>query len=268
MGVPRSSLRAFTLIEMMVVVAVIALLTAVLLPSMAKARRAAWRTTCLHNMKSLEQAHWLYMTANKGYLIRVGLMHGDHDDKPEVAWFNTLRHIFKDRLAARSPVDDSPHSPTSEGGLGVPVAGKRGYPFRRTSYGINNYLDVEKAPEVNGARAIWNRIETVPNPSAVVHFLFMVKACNPDNPCYEPDECLAASDHPHVEEWAEWPDIPTAAANQLEIQAHGGPKWSKASISNYGFLDDHAESLPFEKVYQNTIANKFDPGLQLVSRRR
>jgi len=203
----------------------------------------------------------MYISSNKGWLIRVGLMHGEHEDNPEVAWINTLQRCYKNRLVIHSPVDDSPHWPVKDGGQGVPVAGKKGYPYRRTSYGINNFLDVAKAPEVNGVRVTWPNIEKIRNPSSIVHFLFMVVRCDDSNEYYESDECSAASDHPHVEEWAEVPDRPRMAATQLEIQAHGGPKWSAQSVTNYGFLDGHAETLQFEQVYKDMEHNKFDPGL-------
>jgi len=260
--------RAFTLIEVLVVVSVIALLVAILLPSLSRARRAAQRTMCLNNIKGLETAHWLYMTSNDGFLIRVGLMHGVADDKPQVAWFNTLQRYYKDRLVARSPVDDSPHWPMELGGEGVPVDGKRGYPYRRTSYGINNFLDVEKNPDLTGQGITWPRIEKVRNPSSIVHFVYMVEECDPDNPYYRAGECLAGSDHPHAEEWADVGDSPTKAATQIEIQAHGGPKWSAQSVSNYGFLDGHAESLQFQQVYRDMEHNKFDPGLFINYHRR
>jgi hypothetical protein len=218
---------------------------------------------CLSNIKSLETAHWLYMTTNKGSLIRVGLMHGIRDDKPDVAWLNALRQCYKNRLVAHSPVDDSPHWPTKDGGQEMPVPGKRGYPYRRTSYGINNFLDVETVPDLTGRHVTWPKIELIRNPGGIVHFLFMVERCDASNAYYNAGECFAASDHPHVEEWADVSDSPKKAATQLEIQAHGGPKWSSQSISTYGFLDGHAEALRFQQVYKSMEHNKFDPGLFL-----
>ncbi len=253
--------RGFTLIEVLVVVAILGLLTAMLMPSLNKARQAARRAVCLTNIHNLETAHWLYMTTNNGFLIRVGLSHGVVSDKPGVAWINTLQKSYKNRLTLRSPADNSPHWPTSEGGEGVPVDGRHGYPYRQTSYGVNNFLDVEKNPDLTGSGLTWPRIERIPQPAAVVHFLMMVERCDPSNPYYPAGECFAASDHPHIEEWADVSNKSTKAATQVEIQAHGGPKWSKDSVSNYGFLDGHAESLPFHKVYKDMERNKFDPGL-------
>ena len=57
----RSHSRGFSLSELLVVVAVIALLSAVLFPVFAQAREAARRTTCLSNLRQLVTAHHLYV---------------------------------------------------------------------------------------------------------------------------------------------------------------------------------------------------------------
>lgn len=263
----------FTLIEVLVVVAIIALLVAILVPSLARARASARRAVCLSNLKGLETAHWIYMTSNRGYLIRAGLMHNTAEDK-DVAWIDTLRDIYKDRLSHRCVADDSPHWPADEGGDGVPVdnpgvivvdetGSETVVPrYRRTSYGINNFLDVELGPSMlTGREVTWAKIEKIPTPSRIVHFLEMVRACDPDNPEYEPNNCFAGSDHPHVESWADLSHPAIKAATQLEIGAHGGPKWAPECRANYGFLDGHAETVQFQKVYAGLDKNKFDPGL-------
>jgi prepilin-type N-terminal cleavage/methylation domain-containing protein len=66
--------KAFTLIEVLVVVAIIALLIAILLPSLNQAREASRRTVCLHNLKMLGQCWVLYHTDNKGALV-AGVAH-------------------------------------------------------------------------------------------------------------------------------------------------------------------------------------------------
>lgn len=60
--------RAFTLIEVLVVVAIIALLIAILLPSLAKAREQGRSAQCLSNQRQIGLAINMYTTANKSYL--------------------------------------------------------------------------------------------------------------------------------------------------------------------------------------------------------
>lgn len=244
---------AFTLIELLVVVAIIAALISILLPALNQARFAALKVKCLSNMRSLEQAHWGYMTENNGYMIKAGLGHDWAADKPENAWINTLQDYFGDRLLARSPLDDSPHWPETDGGDGIPVPLKQGYQFRRTSYGINDFLDSEMAGTIflsaDGPKT-WPKVEQIRFPSEMVHFVYMAEEGN-----------FAGSDHPHVYQW-DTTLPPAKAAKQLQISAHGGPDDDWASVAPYGFLDGHAESLRFDQVYRGLNDNKFDPALQ------
>ena len=63
----RSISRAFTLVELLVVIGIIALLVAILLPVLARARRAATSVTCANHLRQLTAGCVMYLGDNRVY---------------------------------------------------------------------------------------------------------------------------------------------------------------------------------------------------------
>ena len=90
------SCRGFTLLELVVVVAVIGFLVGLLLPAVQQGRQAARRTACQSNLRQWTLGVHLFADINNGYLPRrgQGVQATAQLDRPE-DWFNALPPLIE-----------------------------------------------------------------------------------------------------------------------------------------------------------------------------
>jgi prepilin-type N-terminal cleavage/methylation domain-containing protein len=86
-----ASARAFTLVELLVVIAIIGILVALLLPAIQAAREAARRASCQNNVKNLALAVLNYENARKGFPPAAGTAVPTDGDA-----FNDIKEIERD----------------------------------------------------------------------------------------------------------------------------------------------------------------------------
>ena len=215
-----SKKTGFTLIELLVVISIIALLIAILLPALGKARQSAQASVCLSNCKQMALATVAYATEHDMQLPTVGFSHGGETFPEQGSWFFQLEPYVDDKLLYRCPSDDSESWTTPEAGR-----------LRRVSYATNFML----SGLVSGDYSNYNNIDRLPRPSKTIYTVELVEAVGGG---------FSTTDHIHPETWFGSPaTLDDRVGAQVEIDQHFGK-------ANYTYLDGHAESLARIDVFE------------------
>ena len=132
----------FTLIELLIVIAIIAILASMLLPALNKARGRAYSATCIGNLKSINQAHQLYANDNNDMVIfaKQGTFSNNTDINPLI-WHGALYNYLKSKNIFHCPLDKRT-KPNWANGL--------------VSYGLD-FAKVDSPPESDPYRADTSR---------------------------------------------------------------------------------------------------------------
>jgi prepilin-type processing-associated H-X9-DG protein/prepilin-type N-terminal cleavage/methylation domain-containing protein len=265
-GKPKSS-HAFTLVELLVVIGIIAVLIGVLLPALNKARQQSQSVACLSNMRQLGQGLVMFTQEHKGYLPKgwfnarpaatgnandvVASDYSASDNWgfrfPMYGWdYVMLQYVGKSKNVFACPTDTEPQM--------------RGL-FDNPQYGFDQTLLTDKweADDLAGSYRINTsdltnkaydamKITQIKRPSLAILFLEgagknTTLHPNPqDGPLHHvatwEDDAEAKVGPPNT-------NAATNAVNRINIA------WNRhAKRSNYVFADGHAESLVYDDTWR------------------
>jgi prepilin-type processing-associated H-X9-DG protein/prepilin-type N-terminal cleavage/methylation domain-containing protein len=219
---------AFTLIELLTVVAIIALLIAILLPSLRSAREQGKCTVCLSNMRQIGLAMQDYAMQNREAIPAMACP--AYSAPEENYWLCVLQRYANQPLIARC-LNDKTERPFLDWS-DPPGDHDTWKDYRWSSYAINACLVVlpnTDPDEVYPPRR--DRLNRIPHPESVI-YLAEVRSGGGE---YEWD----SADHIHADLW----DSPEDPKNK-------GVAWDRhLKESNYLFADGHVGTLDWKKTW-------------------
>jgi prepilin-type N-terminal cleavage/methylation domain-containing protein/prepilin-type processing-associated H-X9-DG protein len=150
--------RAFTLVELLVVIGIIAVLVGILLPALSKARRSANSAKCLSNLRQIGQAFQMYVSDSKGVIVQP-VEYDKNFNPTTVMWHQRLSVYFNRKEIRGNNFDTSQTSAVLRGcpdwtsidnqGNGSQDSDKIGYGMSRrlrTPESVTRYHQPEGGP--------------------------------------------------------------------------------------------------------------------------
>jgi prepilin-type N-terminal cleavage/methylation domain-containing protein/prepilin-type processing-associated H-X9-DG protein len=225
--------RGFTLIELLVVISIIALLMAILLPVLGKARELARRSVCSNNLRTLALANHLYANAYKERFVPAQM-------ENYIAWFENM--AFR-RIIALSNEDqeDEPtpevwtmpkeySCPTDKRKVDLDDPINRG--IMSYGYNITGWEDPENNPYFG-----FHRLK-VARPSEKLMFIDSHDwMCRVEGANYK-------------RYWDRFGAVPGFRVPNTTIEVHGTVSYRHNEGANIAFFDSHVEYWKKEKVYE------------------
>ena len=127
--------RAFTLLELLVVISIIAVLASLLMPAIKLVREAAYTARCASNMRQISLAYQGYATDQDGLVARA-----DYEDVQ--FWFEFVAPYLDDSSATQTNGATVQYNNIRQKALlrSCPVWARSSHPNWSVGYGVNSWL--------------------------------------------------------------------------------------------------------------------------------
>lgn len=177
----RKTHRAFTLVELLVVIGIIAVLIGILLPALSKARQQAFSLKCMSNLRQLGIAFAGYENAYKGkipYPTTTLAVNGVSDPGQGTLWYNAVDAFLrpygtdgKTGVAQYRTYDKWKHCPIYEtfGGQALTASGGQDtlVGFSKT-YKMNSHIRTKITNPDGSTTAVQAKINMIKRPTDTV----------------------------------------------------------------------------------------------------
>mgnify|MGYP001242751476 FL=1 len=213
MTISRQKTQGLTLLELLTVLAIIAVLCSILVPALQGVRKSAQQASCASNMRQIGSALLLYAASNNNKLPETS-----HTAAFGQSWIYTLSEYLGDCDEVRiCPADPKGDGRFDAGG---------------TSYILNSFLFVPQiGPFGQPMGEPTNNLLLIENPTETPMAFIIADSQGIGD----------ANDHTHSSRWSSW----SAVVRDISPGRFGGGNSPMRALgsSNYLFADGHVEQL-------------------------